>query len=208
MTCVTSFKRRVKKRDSDLPAFVSCSVVGVVLCDVSVYSIQCELLIWSHGDSLDYKLRVRIRRFGVILRRKGERGHDLALWSLLQCRMCPRYIAFTLSFVSVHGMTAHRLCKGQPASALQSLPSRDEHWATCGLQRVTGGVHMAEMQTPIHSGSTQAPVSSFEILTSHLKTGQTQSYLGLLSAQRTATTTALPLTFGLSSPEASLSFSD
>lgn len=28
-------------KDTDLPAFISCSVVGVVLGDVSVYSIQC-----------------------------------------------------------------------------------------------------------------------------------------------------------------------
>lgn len=28
------------RTESDLPAFISCSVVGVVLSDVSVYSIQ------------------------------------------------------------------------------------------------------------------------------------------------------------------------
>lgn len=40
--------------DSDLPAFISCSVVGIVLGDVGVYSIQCQLFIRGHGDSLDY----------------------------------------------------------------------------------------------------------------------------------------------------------
>lgn len=40
--------------DSDLPAFISCSVVGVVLGDVGIYSIQRQLFIRGHGDSLDY----------------------------------------------------------------------------------------------------------------------------------------------------------
>jgi len=40
--------------DTDLPAFISRSVVGVVLGDVGVYSIQRELLVRGHGDGLDY----------------------------------------------------------------------------------------------------------------------------------------------------------
>lgn len=40
--------------DTDLPAFVSCSVVGIVLGDVGVDSIQRELFIRGHGDRLDY----------------------------------------------------------------------------------------------------------------------------------------------------------
>lgn len=31
----------IENKESDLPAFISCSVVGVVLSDVSVYSVQC-----------------------------------------------------------------------------------------------------------------------------------------------------------------------
>lgn len=139
MTCVKFSKRRVKKRDSDLPAFVSRSVVGVVLCDVSVYSIQCELLIWSHGDSLYYKLCVRIWRFGVILRRKEETEHDLALGSLFQYRVYLRYTAFILEFVFVHKMTAH----GHTGSAKFNELSCDRHWAICRLECVTGGAHLA-----------------------------------------------------------------
>lgn len=75
---------------------------------MSVYSIQCELLIWSHGDSLDYKLCVRIRRFGVVLGRKEEKERDLALCSLFQCRMYLKYVALILYFVFVHKTTAHR----------------------------------------------------------------------------------------------------
>lgn len=134
VTCVQSFKPYVKTGETDLPAFVSCSVVGVVLCDVRVYSIQCELLIWSHGDGLDYELCVRIWRFGVVLLRKEEKDHgtvdmiSMQNVSNLCCLLSLVYFCKQNDCIQTG-----RLSKVQPASGLQSLLSCYEHWAISRL---------------------------------------------------------------------------
>lgn len=51
---ISAIMNNSNSKESDLPAFISCSVVRVVLGDVSVYSIQRQLFIRGHGDSLDY----------------------------------------------------------------------------------------------------------------------------------------------------------
>lgn len=55
-----------------LPALVCSPVVRVVLCDVIVDSIQCELLVCSQRYGLDYQLCIGVRRFGVILWSRAE----------------------------------------------------------------------------------------------------------------------------------------
>lgn len=65
-----------------LPALVCSPVVRVVLCDVIVDSVQCELLVGGQRDGLDDQLCIGVRRLGVILR-SGAHIHV----TLLQTRL-------------------------------------------------------------------------------------------------------------------------
>lgn len=53
--------------ETDLPALICAPVVGVVLGDVCVDAVECELFVRGERDGLDDQLSVRVWRFGVVL---------------------------------------------------------------------------------------------------------------------------------------------
>lgn len=55
-----------------LPALVRCAVVGVVLCDVIVDSVECELLVRRQRDGLDDQLCIGVGRLGVVLEEPSQ----------------------------------------------------------------------------------------------------------------------------------------
>ena len=57
-----------------LPSLVCSSVVRVVLGDVGVDAAQGQLFVLRGRDGLHNQLRVRIRRFRLVLRSRAVRG--------------------------------------------------------------------------------------------------------------------------------------